>query len=80
MILFQTLNYVLKNCIFIDGVLKSLFVLDFYSKVYYGEYKCSGPGANFTGRVPWARMLRDEEAQPFIGTQFVDGDAWLIRP
>ncbi|XP_059440036.1 probable pectinesterase 53 isoform X1 [Corylus avellana] len=47
-------------------------------KVYYGEYKCSGPGANFTGRVPWARMLGDEEAKPFIGTHYVEGDSWLI--
>ncbi|XP_062178250.1 probable pectinesterase 53 [Alnus glutinosa] len=47
-------------------------------KVYYGEYKCSGPGANSTGRVPWARMLRDEEAKPFIGTQFIEGDNWLV--
>lgn len=49
-------------------------------KVYYGEYKCSGPGANLTGRVRWARMLTDEEAKPFIGTYYVEGDTWLIAP
>ncbi|KAL1293815.1 hypothetical protein HN51_054454 [Arachis hypogaea] len=49
-------------------------------RVYYGEYKCSGPGANLTGRVPWARMLTDEEAKPFIGIQFIEGDSWLISP
>lgn len=48
--------------------------------VYYGEYKCSGPGANLTGRVPWARILTDEEAQPFIGIQFIEGNTWLISP
>ncbi|OIW07040.1 hypothetical protein TanjilG_02674 [Lupinus angustifolius] len=48
--------------------------------VYYGEYKCSGPGANLTGRVPWARMLSDEEAKPFVGINFIEGDTWLIRP
>ncbi|KAF3967114.1 hypothetical protein ACB098_10G067000 [Castanea mollissima] len=48
--------------------------------LYYGEYKCSGPGANLTGRVPWARMLTDEEAKPFIGTYYVEGDSWLITP
>ncbi|KAM6558822.1 hypothetical protein CsatA_028061 [Cannabis sativa] len=47
-------------------------------KVYYGEYKCSGPGANLAGRVRWARMLTDEEAKPFIGTYYVQGDNWLI--
>ncbi|XVF32934.1 hypothetical protein REPUB_Repub17cG0125600 [Reevesia pubescens] len=50
------------------------------ASVYYGEYKCSGPGANFTGRVQWARILTDEEAQPFIGTYYVEGDTWLINP
>ncbi|KAH7516944.1 hypothetical protein FEM48_Zijuj09G0009400 [Ziziphus jujuba var. spinosa] len=49
-------------------------------KVYYGEYKCGGPGANLSGRVPWARALRDEEAKPFIGTYYIDGDSWLITP
>ncbi|XP_074267620.1 putative pectinesterase 53 isoform X1 [Silene latifolia] len=48
--------------------------------VYYGEYKCSGPGSNMTGRVPWARALTDEEAQPFVGTHFVEGDSWLVTP
>ncbi|KAJ4829253.1 hypothetical protein Tsubulata_016583 [Turnera subulata] len=50
------------------------------SRVYYGEYKCSGPGANSTGRVRWARVLTDEEAQPFIGTYYVEGDTWLVTP
>lgn len=46
--------------------------------VYYGEYKCSGPGSNMTGRVPWARALTDQEAEPFIGTYYVEGDTWLM--
>ncbi|XP_022759660.1 probable pectinesterase 53 [Durio zibethinus] len=50
------------------------------ARVYYGEYKCSGPGANFTGRVPWARILTDEEAEPFAGTYYVEGDTWFITP
>ncbi|KAJ9171692.1 hypothetical protein P3X46_015020 [Hevea brasiliensis] len=50
------------------------------TKVLYGEYKCSGPGATFTGRVPWARILTDEEAMPFIETYYIDGDTWLITP
>ncbi|KAL8054622.1 hypothetical protein ABFX02_04G004500 [Erythranthe guttata] len=49
-------------------------------KVYYGEYKCDGAGAKLTGRVPWVRVLTDEEALPFIGTYFIDGDTWLINP
>lgn len=48
--------------------------------VYYGEYKCSGGGANVTGRVPWVRVLTDEEALPFLGTYYIDGDTWLVDP
>uniref|UniRef100_A0A803LEZ6 pectinesterase n=1 Tax=Chenopodium quinoa TaxID=63459 RepID=A0A803LEZ6_CHEQI len=50
------------------------------SMVYYGEYKCIGPGSNITGRVSWARVLTDKEAEPFIGTYYVEGDTWLISP
>ncbi|XP_031406811.1 probable pectinesterase 53 isoform X2 [Punica granatum] len=49
-------------------------------RVYYGEYNCRGPGANTTGRVAWARILSDEEAQPFLGTYYIDGDSWLLSP
>ncbi|XP_050891756.1 probable pectinesterase 53 [Lathyrus oleraceus] len=48
--------------------------------IYYGEYKCSGPGSNFSGRAPWARNLTDEEAQPFIEIHFIEGETWLINP
>ncbi|GAB2282146.1 hypothetical protein Dimus_016699 [Dionaea muscipula] len=48
--------------------------------VYYGEYRCSGPGANMTERVPWARALTAEEVEPFIGTYYIEGDTWLINP
>ncbi|KAG9457747.1 hypothetical protein H6P81_002255 [Aristolochia fimbriata] len=50
------------------------------SSVFYGEYKCSGPGANSTGRVPWARLLSYKEAKPFMGTYYVDGNKWLPLP
>ncbi|PKA64636.1 putative pectinesterase 53 [Apostasia shenzhenica] len=45
--------------------------------VFYGQYKCSGPGANFVGRVPWSRELTDEEAKPFISLNFIDGSEWI---
>ncbi|KAM0951219.1 putative pectinesterase [Dioscorea sansibarensis] len=50
------------------------------SGIYYGEYQCSGPGANWTGRVQWAHQLTDEEAQPFLGTYYIEGDSWLLDP
>ncbi|XP_031096137.1 probable pectinesterase 53 [Ipomoea triloba] len=45
--------------------------------VFYGQYKCSGPGANFAGRVSWCRELTEEEAKPFITLGFIDGFEWL---
>ncbi|KAK9155316.1 hypothetical protein Sjap_002796 [Stephania japonica] len=45
--------------------------------VQFGEYKCSGRGADTKGRVTWSRQLRHEEAKPYLGMNFIDGDQWL---
>ncbi|RWR81761.1 putative pectinesterase 53 [Cinnamomum micranthum f. kanehirae] len=45
--------------------------------VFYGQYKCSGPGAEFGGRVSWSRELTSEEAKPFISLTFIDGQEWI---
>ncbi|KAH9662869.1 Pectinesterase [Citrus sinensis] len=45
--------------------------------VFYGQYKCSGPGAYYGGRVSWSRELTQEEAEPFISVEFIDGHQWL---
>ncbi|XVE98077.1 hypothetical protein REPUB_Repub03eG0074300 [Reevesia pubescens] len=45
--------------------------------VFYGQYKCTGPGASFAGRVSWSRELSDEEAKPFISLSFIDGSEWI---
>ncbi|GMH18052.1 hypothetical protein Nepgr_019893 [Nepenthes gracilis] len=45
--------------------------------VFYGQYKCTGPGASFAGRVAWSRELTDEEAEPFISLAFIDGSEWI---
>lgn len=45
--------------------------------VFYGQYKCTGAGANYIGRVPWSRELTDEEAKPFISLSFIDGTEWI---
>ncbi|KAK7245469.1 hypothetical protein RIF29_40315 [Crotalaria pallida] len=45
--------------------------------VFYGEYKCTGPGASYAGRVSWSKELTDEEAQPFISLSFIDGFEWV---
>lgn len=45
--------------------------------VFYGQYKCTGGGASFAGRVSWSRELTDEEAKPFISLTFIDGSEWI---
>ncbi|XP_039118984.1 probable pectinesterase 53 [Dioscorea cayenensis subsp. rotundata] len=45
--------------------------------VFYGQYKCTGAGANHGGRVSWSRELTDEEAKPFISLNFIDGLDWI---
>ncbi|KAI4377080.1 hypothetical protein MLD38_014766 [Melastoma candidum] len=45
--------------------------------VFYGQYKCTGPGAGFTGRVAWSRELTDDEAKPFLSLSFIDGSEWI---
>ncbi|XP_047943996.1 probable pectinesterase 53 isoform X2 [Salvia hispanica] len=45
--------------------------------VFYGQYKCTGEGAKFAGRVAWSRELTDEEAKPFISLNFIDGTEWI---
>ncbi|CAL5186402.1 unnamed protein product [Lathyrus oleraceus] len=45
--------------------------------VFYGQYKCTGPGASFAGRVSWSRELTDEEAKPFLSLAFIDGTEWI---
>ncbi|GJN25845.1 hypothetical protein PR202_gb13729 [Eleusine coracana subsp. coracana] len=51
--------------------------------VYYGEFKCTGPGADARKkkqRVGWALDLTEEQAKPFIGTHYVFGDSWIQPP
>jgi len=48
--------------------------------MYYGEYQCTGPGASSSGRVKYAKILSDEEAQPFLSTSFIQGSEWLQNP
>lgn len=57
-----------------------LYINKCSNTIYYGEYKCSGPGSVFSGRAPWARNLTDEEAQPFLEIHFIEGETWLINP
>ncbi|KAI3411423.1 Pectinesterase [Psidium guajava] len=50
-----------------------------HSNVYYGEYKCFGPGADRSQRVDWSRGLSDGEAAPFLTKTLIGGQEWLGR-
>ncbi|KAL6592145.1 hypothetical protein ACP70R_049597 [Stipagrostis hirtigluma subsp. patula] len=50
------------------------------SGVYYGEYKCTGPGSDSDKRIGWALDLTEAQAKPFIGTHYVFGDSWIQPP
>lgn len=56
---------------------KTIFFFFFCSEVLFGEYNCTGKGADRTGRVPWSKSLTQDEAKPFLGMEFISGDQWL---
>ncbi|KAG5061404.1 hypothetical protein JHK87_002433 [Glycine soja] len=45
--------------------------------VFFGVYKCWGPGAEAVRGVSWARDLDFEAAHPFIRKSFVNGRHWI---
>ncbi|KAL8042679.1 hypothetical protein ABFX02_09G068800 [Erythranthe guttata] len=45
--------------------------------IFYGEYNCTGDGANTTLRVPYAQRLNDTQASLFLNVSFIDADLWL---
>ncbi|GLJ39180.1 hypothetical protein SUGI_0798720 [Cryptomeria japonica] len=47
--------------------------------VTYAQYKCSGPGSNSAGRVPWSFELSDRDAAPFLSNSFVNGEQWIRK-
>ncbi|XP_022738510.1 putative pectinesterase 63 [Durio zibethinus] len=46
--------------------------------VFYGEFKCTGKGADPSGRVAFAKQLSEAEAQPFLVLGYIDGTKWLL--
>ncbi|XP_022982962.1 probable pectinesterase 15 [Cucurbita maxima] len=47
--------------------------------VLFGEYDCSGEGANYSSRVPYSKQLNQVEAEPYMDVSYIDGDQWLIH-
>ncbi|XP_010935867.3 putative pectinesterase 14 isoform X1 [Elaeis guineensis] len=48
--------------------------------VYFGEYECMGPGANYTLRTAYARQLDQCEAAQFMDISYIDGSEWVLPP
>ncbi|GMH13894.1 hypothetical protein Nepgr_015735 [Nepenthes gracilis] len=49
-----------------------------HSKVYYGEYRCYGPGANRSERVGWSHSLTREGVSLFLSTlDVIDDKHWI---
>ncbi|CAL2248940.1 unnamed protein product [Prunus armeniaca] len=47
--------------------------------IFYGEYNCSGAGANVTMRAPFVQKLNDTQASTFLNVSWIDGGDWLQR-
>nr|QIR83178.1 pectin methylesterase 20 [Cunninghamia lanceolata] len=45
--------------------------------VFFAQYRCSGPGANQTSRVPYSKDLNQSQVAPFLSICYVDGEQWL---
>ncbi|CAL2235805.1 unnamed protein product [Prunus armeniaca] len=48
--------------------------------VFYGEYKCSGPGSSAAGRVKYTKHMTDEQIKPFLSLGYIQGSKWLLPP
>eukprot|EP01018_Ginkgo_biloba_P024847 Gb_27225 [translate_table: standard] len=45
--------------------------------VFFGVYKCYGPGAPAARGVSWAHELTPKEAKPFLVKSYVNGKHWI---
>ncbi|XP_058084590.1 putative pectinesterase 63 [Magnolia sinica] len=52
--------------------------LDRHQTVFYGEYKCMGPGSSTSQRASFGKVLNDAQAKPFISMTFIRAATWLL--
>lgn len=58
-----------------------LIVFFFWDRtVFYGEYKCIGPGSHTAKRVPFTQDIDDNEAKRFLSLGYIQGSSWLLPP
>ncbi|CAL9203401.1 unnamed protein product, partial [Musa hybrid cultivar] len=50
------------------------------SNLYFGEYECMGPGANYTLRTSYAKQLDQCQAASFMDISYVEGKDWVLPP
>ncbi|XP_010683975.2 probable pectinesterase 15 isoform X1 [Beta vulgaris subsp. vulgaris] len=48
------------------------------STIFFGEYECTGPGANYENRVSYSKHLKEYEVAPYINISYIDGNEWLL--
>ncbi|XP_010523318.1 PREDICTED: pectinesterase PPME1-like [Tarenaya hassleriana] len=48
--------------------------------VFYGEYKCFGPGSHQEKRVPFTQDIDAQEAAHFLSLGYIQGSKWLLPP
>ncbi|KAF8397766.1 hypothetical protein HHK36_016688 [Tetracentron sinense] len=46
--------------------------------IFFGEYKCIGPGANYTFRALYSKQLRQSEAALYMDISYIEGNEWLL--
>ncbi|KAJ9163993.1 hypothetical protein P3X46_023611 [Hevea brasiliensis] len=49
-------------------------------KVFFGEYKNTGPGAAPSGRVKYSKQLSAGDVKPYTTLGFIKGSSWLLPP
>ncbi|KAF9598900.1 hypothetical protein IFM89_032754 [Coptis chinensis] len=69
------INTNMANIIAMDGW-NDMGKPSYHRTVFFGEYGCSGPGANRSKRVSYSKQLSVAEARPFMSISFI-GDKWL---
>ncbi|XBI73422.1 hypothetical protein VPH35_067178 [Triticum aestivum] len=47
------------------------------SGIYYGEFKCYGPGLDASKKAGWALSLTEAQAKPFTCKSFISGGSWI---
>ncbi|XP_062115148.1 probable pectinesterase 15 [Humulus lupulus] len=62
------------------SISRTLVIIDSgtYRSVFFGEYQCEGPGANYTYRASYAKQLQQAEANSFMDISYINGNDWLL--